>query len=159
MHLSWSTIMLPVLRHPQLTVAAALGVYVTGVTWFARQEAAQSQKAQLVGAAGVINLGLVALAAMVYGVPGLGPPWGQANAGGVLIGFAVIALVLNRRLAAAILDPVPRKIQPAVRTLLLTLIVLDATLVFYHTASPGYALLTVALIVPALWLGRWLYVT
>jgi 4-hydroxybenzoate polyprenyltransferase len=162
-HLTWGDVRLPpVFARPQLLVAAALGIYVTGVTWFARQEAQLSSRRQLFGATTVINLGLGGLAVLMTGMPGLLLRWnppGRTDANGVLMALAVIALILNRRLWAAIIDPVPGKVQPAVKTLLLSIIVLDAMLVFFHTNSPGYACITAALILPALVLGRWVVVT
>ena len=152
----------PVFARPQLLVAVALGIYVAGVTWFARQEAKLSSRLQLFGATAVINLGLGGLALLMTGMPGLLLRWnppGRTDVGSVLMALAVVALILNRRLWAAILDPVPGKVQPAVKTLLLSIIVLDAMLVFFHTNSPGYACMTAALILPALVLGRWVFMT
>ncbi len=160
MYLSWSRVDLPVLGNPQTYVAAALGTYIAGVTWFARQEAGISSRFQLMGALGIINLGLGGLMAYIAGIPGLLPAWpGRATAGPVIITLGVIVLVLNRRLVIALLDPVPKKVQPAVKTLLLSLIVLDATLIFYHTNNPAFAVGTAALLFPALLLGRWVFVT
>src|SRR5690606_14508431 len=109
---------------PQLMVAAGLGIYVTGVTWFAWREAERNTRGPLVGAMVVINLGLSVLAGFVAN-------WqpGSVNRGMALMVLLVVALVLNRRLASVLFDPVPERIQPAIRTLLLTLVVLDATLV------------------------------
>ena len=47
---------------PQLFVALAMGTYVGGVTWFARQEAAQSSRSQLTAAAAVCHVAIVGLA-------------------------------------------------------------------------------------------------
>lgn len=161
MNLAWGDLRLPpVLARPQLPAAIALGIYVIGVTWFARQEAQRSSRIQLGGATAVINLGLGSLALLITGVPGLLRPWlGLAESQGVLFALLVIALILNRRLIVAIVNPVPEKVQPAVKTLLLSIIFLDAILVFFHTNSPGHATMTAALILPALVLGRWVFVT
>lgn len=151
-----------VLARPQVPVAIAMGIYVAGVTWFARQEEKESSRGHLVGATSVINLGLLALALRITGVPGLFlariPP-GDTNRYGVLLTLAVIALILNRRLVGAILNPIPGKVQPAVKTLLLSIIFIDATLIFYQTNNAETAMMTAALIVPALLLGRWVFVT
>jgi 4-hydroxybenzoate polyprenyltransferase len=160
---AWGDVRLPpVFAQPQLPVAVALGVYVAGVTWFARQEVQVSSRRQLIGATTVINLGLAGLAVLITGIcePFVrwNPPGGTVR-DGVLMALAMIALIMNRRLWAAIFDPVPGKVQPAVKTLLLSIIVLDAMLVFYHTSSPGYACMTAALIFPAMVLGRWVFIT
>jgi 4-hydroxybenzoate polyprenyltransferase len=162
-HFEWGDVRLPpVFAQPQLPVAVSLGIYVAGVTWFARQEAQVSSRRQLIGATAIINLGLAGLAVLITGI--LGPflrwnPPGETQSSGVLMALAMIALIMNRRLWAAIFDPVPGKVQPAVKTLLLSIIVLDAMLVFYHTNSPEYACMTAALIFPAMVLGRWVFIT
>ena len=161
LHVSLTDVRIAVLARPQLPVAACLGVYVVGVTWFARREAGISSRKQLAGAAAVINLGLGGLIVfLITGFPGLLRPWpGEANALGVLLAMVIIALILNRRLIAAMFDPVPQKVQPAVKTLLMSIIVLDAIIVFYHTNSPAHAIATALLIIPAVVLGRWVFVT
>lgn len=162
MDLTWGALRLPpVLARPQLPAAIALGIYVVGVTWFARQEARRSSRLQLGGATTVINLGLGTLAVLITGLPGVLLPWPGLvdDPRGVLFALLVIALILNRRLIVAIVNPVPERVQPAVKTLLLSIIFLDAILIFFHTNSPGYATMTAALILPALILGRWVFVT
>jgi 4-hydroxybenzoate polyprenyltransferase len=163
MHLSWTDVRLPpVLAKPQLPVAACLGVFVAGVTWFARREAQESSRAHLAGATAVVNLGLGGLIVLLIGLPGLLLPWlspGETDGRGIVMAIVIIALILNRRLIAAIFDPVPQKVQPAVKTLLLSIIVLDAILVFFHTNSPQHAIATALLVIPAIVLGRWIFVT
>ncbi|GIT29427.1 MAG: hypothetical protein Ct9H300mP1_14730 [Planctomycetaceae bacterium] len=46
---------------PPLHVAAGLGIYITGVTWFARNEAGSSTRGQLTAAVLLINIGLATL--------------------------------------------------------------------------------------------------
>ncbi|MBX3440522.1 MAG: UbiA family prenyltransferase, partial [Planctomycetaceae bacterium] len=50
---------------PQIWIAAGMGVYIVGVTWFARTEAERSRRGPLALAAVVINLGLMILMAWV----------------------------------------------------------------------------------------------
>ena len=66
---------------------------------------------------------------------------------------------INRRLVAAVSDPVPKTVQSAVRTMILSLIVLDAAIVLIATRDPVLAIATVALLLPAALLGRWVFVT
>lgn len=142
---------------PQVYIAAALGTYIVGVTWFARQEATRSERRSLVGAMGIVNLGLAGLVALVIGTGGgLG---GRVEPMSALFPLAVIILVINRRLAAALADPSPERVQASVRTLLLSLVMLDAVLVFVATGEPVYAIATAALLVPAIVLGRWVFIT
>lgn len=142
------------LTTPLVMVPVGLGIYITGVTWFARTEARISSRGQLIGAMLVVNLGLATLIGWVMNWPG-------ANRTAVLLALAIIVLTINRRLAAAVAQPVPERVQPAIRTMLLSIIVLDATLIA-HRLGPdgaGYAIATVLLLIPAMFLGRWIRMT
>jgi 4-hydroxybenzoate polyprenyltransferase len=139
---------------PQLHVAAGLGIYIAGVTWFARNEAGQSNRAQLAGAIGVVNLGIVLLIAFVlHWRDELGRSWNAALA------LGIIGVIINRRLLAALSDPIPAKVQMGVRTMLMSLVMLDATLVFFVQEDRTYAFAVVALLIPAQILARFLAVT
>ncbi len=139
---------------PQLHVAAGLGVYIAGVTWFARNEAGTSSKAHLAAAMGTVNLGFALLVAFVMNWPRA--PERQTQAA---LALGMIALIINRRLFTALFDPVPGKVQPAVRTMLLSLIMLDASLVFYVQENQAYAIFVALLLIPATLLGRFLAIT
>jgi 4-hydroxybenzoate polyprenyltransferase len=142
--------------HPQLHVALALGIYITGVTWFARKEAGISSRWQLGGALAVINFGLILLAAFAlhWHDPSMVP-----RSWNTLLLLAATGVILNRRLANTIFDPVPAKVQASVRTLLMSLVMLDASMVFFVNENRMYALAVVLLLVPAQALARFLAVT
>lgn len=139
---------------PQLPVAAGLGIYVAGITWFARREAQSGRRLELSAAAVVLNLGLAVLAAFVLYWPGE-----EARVSVTLFVLGVVALTINRRLFAALVNPTPARVQTAVSLALLSLIVIDAILALFATGQPGYSFAIVALIVPAAVLARWIPVT
>jgi hypothetical protein len=62
---SYQWAFLPFAR-PQIVVAIALGVYIIGVTWFARTEARVSSRWQLACALSVVNLGFVILGVFMW---------------------------------------------------------------------------------------------
>ncbi len=139
---------------PQLAVAGGLGVYIVGVTWFARHEAGNSRREQLIGALLTVNVGLVILISFVLHWPDpLQRSWNTALA----LGF--IGVIINRRLIVAIADPVPGKVQAAIRTMLLSLVMLDASLVFFVQPDRNDAILVALLLIPATLLGRLLAIT
>jgi 4-hydroxybenzoate polyprenyltransferase len=140
---------------PQTLVAAALGVYVAGITWFARTEAAASKRTHLAAGAVLANVGLVALLGIVFTYPWRGGP-NLAVIAGVL---GAIMLLIDVRLLAAIANPAPRKVQTGVKTMIFALVLLDAAMVLAQTWRPGYAALTAALIIPGMVIGRWMSVT
>jgi 4-hydroxybenzoate polyprenyltransferase len=138
---------------PQICVAAGLGIYITGVTWFGRTEAKQSNRYQLAGAMTVINLGLAAIAVFVA-------YWeSERDSINVLMILAVIILTINIRLTNALMNPQPQPVQAAIKMMLYSLVMLDATLVLFYTGHMTYAVLTAGLVLPAMFLGRWIFVT
>lgn len=146
---------------PTFYVALGLGVYIAGLTWFARHEAETSSRSQLIPAAAVINAGLLWLLLLAMNVElgwssGLdsAAPWQR-----VVFAWALVVLVINRGLFAAIAHPAPQLVQRGVKTMLQWYIVLGAVLIYAATGEPAYALLTAFLLLPALLLGRWVYVT
>jgi len=138
---------------PQTFAAAAMGTYVAGVTLFARNEAGTSRRIDLWGGIVVINVGLALAAAFVSLVDG------AARDRTALVAVLVIVAVINRRLAFALQRPEPRLVQTAVRTMLLSLVTLDAAMIFHLTASPGTTFAVLLLLVPARMLGRWINTT
>jgi hypothetical protein len=147
-------------------LALVVGIYIAGVTWFARREAQVSQPTALAGAAAVI-LGslLLAVALPVLAAPGdladdpdqtlpLAVLWGRRLFPYLLLLFAAY---LGPALLHAIRRPQPLYVQAAVRRAILGLIPLDAILA---TGLAGLAgLLLLGLLVPTWYLGRRLYST
>ncbi len=152
-------------QFPQWWVAASLGVYIVGVTWFARTEAVASKRLMLVWGAVVINLGLVGLAIWISGET---TRFGFFAGGGgvrdpkmVLLVLGMIALTINRRILLALQFPEPQYVQAGVRMMLLSVIMLDATCIYFKLGDPGmnYAAATACLVIPSLILGKWMSMT
>lgn len=133
---------------PQMHVAIGLGIYVCGLTWFARQEAKTSARGLLIAASFVINAGLATLFSFVL----YAPENGQEET--ALFVLAVISITIIRRLLRAISQPEPTRVQTAIKTMLLSLIMLDATLVLFATGTPILAIAVALLMVPAFLLAR-----
>jgi 4-hydroxybenzoate polyprenyltransferase len=142
---------------PYLVVAGGVGLYITGVTIFARTEARASARAQL--ALGVIVL--LAGIALVASLPAwvTGGEWPPFRVpGGWYVFWALLALSLGYRFARAIVDPAPPLVQTAVRTGIFSLVVIDAAAcVAVHDIA--WAIVILLLLVPTLTLGRWIYST
>ena len=77
----------------------------------------------------------------------------------VLLLMALIVVSINRKLIAAIRDPRPERVQSGVGILLLSLIMIDATLALAASGRTTPALLIISLIIPALVLRRWIRLT
>lgn len=127
-----------------VTAAASLGIYVAGVTLFARQEAVRSRAGSLISGVVILLCG-IALDAWLIGKSGAN----ESTISGGRIALLLLGLNLLLRAAAAIRKPVPRRIQKTVGLMLMGIIFLDAILVFALTGDPKLGLLIVILVVPA----------
>jgi 4-hydroxybenzoate polyprenyltransferase len=136
-------------------VAGAIGVYVAGITLFARTEARRSGRLQLATATVVMVLGILMLAALPRFSHRLIP-----EIHGLLVGiqrwYVLIALmgaVVLRRFLHAIADPTPRRVQLAVSQGIISIVMLDAV-ACYSVRGVFWATLIVLLIFPAAFLRR-----
>jgi 4-hydroxybenzoate polyprenyltransferase len=139
-----------------LLPAAGIGTYIVGVTWFARSEATRSQAIQLTLALVVMVAGIV-----ILGLSGgyIDAPNGAALKPQLLWALLLLlSLPVVRRCGAAIMNPSPQLVQAAVKRSILSLIFLDAAMALV-AAPPLYAICILALLVPTLLLGRWVYST
>lgn len=141
----------------QLIAAGGIGLYIIGVTWFARTEATVSQRAPLILAVAVMAGGIVLLSmfpnyARNYGKVQLSVPmlWP--------ILLSALFLPIVRRASAAVIQPEPQRVQGTVRLCIQSLILLDAA-VAVSVNSPLWGLGIVALLGPMLLLGRRVYST
>jgi 4-hydroxybenzoate polyprenyltransferase len=133
-------------------LAAVVGLYIVGVTWFARTEARLSKQSTLAGAA------LVMLAALLLALPlplWLQPPETSSPLFPYLL--AGLGLFVGIPAGEAVARPAPAPVQAAVKRAVMGLVVLDAALATALAGAQGLAILL--LLVPALYLGRWLYST
>ena len=144
----------------QIVVAASFGVYIAGVTWFARDEAGTSHRPLMLGGLVVIITGLSLLAIFPqYGqfaeerVLVLRPDWVWPLLV-LLLGFTIV-----RRCLVAIASLEPNSIQTAVKQSILSLIVLDAAVCLAVRSPVWWAIGILLLLVPTLALGRFFYST
>jgi 4-hydroxybenzoate polyprenyltransferase len=135
----------------RLHLAGVVGVYIVGVTWFARTEEGKSNRRQLLAAAGVIALSLALALILRAKLP--------SGSGTVLFPYllVVFGFLIGRPVARAVSSPGPREVQSAVKRCVLGLVVLDAVLAAAFVGLPG--LLILLLLPPALVIGKWVYST
>lgn len=139
--------------NPQITCAIGLGIYIIGVTWFARTEAKQSSRGQLIGAVAVILFGIGVLIRLVnYRLAEVEPFV-------IYLMLGMVATNLTLRAGYAITDPTPQRVQPMIKLMLLSYVMLCATLVYWHTGNSQLALGTACLVVPAVVLGKFIPMT
>ena len=135
----------------QPDLAGVIGIYIVGVTWFARTEEGRSDRRQLLASALVIALSLV-LALVLKAKLAL-------DTGTVLFPYLLVlfGFLVGRPVARAISSPGPREVQSAVKRCVLGLVMLDAVLATAFVGLVG--LLIVLLLPPALVIGKWVYST
>ena len=142
-------------------VAAALALFVTGITWISRSETETGRiKGVFAGLAlqDFAFLGLIAAAVQPRSFPnpdGARPPILPLE--GLLV-LLIVAWIVNLAGARALREPVPAALQRAVKTGVLSLVWLNVGVVA-AVRGPAPALAVAALWVPAFVLGRWLYST
>lgn len=139
---------------PHFLIGGAMTIYVMGITWFARTEAEQSRRGQLLLAALVILAGVLLLEPL--------PRWSddtvvllQLEPSRWTLLLTALGALIGFRLIRAIAEPSPRLVQAAVRHCILSLIVLNAAICFV-TQGLGPAAMIVLLLVPATVTGRWI---
>jgi 4-hydroxybenzoate polyprenyltransferase len=134
-------------------VAGVVGVYIVGVTWFARTEAGPSKRRHLLAAAGVIAAALVLALTLRARLPESTGP------GAFLFPYLLVAFgfYIGRPVARAVRAPGPKEVQAAVKRCVLGLVALDAVVATAFVGAPG--LLILLLLPPALAVGKWVYST
>jgi len=134
-------------------LAAVVGVYIVGVTWFARKEAQTSTQVGLAGGCALMLTGLIlALPARV--LADTQPVQAPSLYLYLLVG---LAFWVGMPVYQAVLRPSPQLVQAAVKRAILGLIVLDVALATALAGIVGLGI--VMLLIPSLYLGRWLYST
>ncbi len=138
-----------------LVAAAGIGVYIAGVTWFARTEAVTSRRSTLALATAVIAAGLGMLGWLYRVLPPHIPTMDEKY-WFILVGL--LAFTIVRRCSTAVANPTPHRVQLAVKNAIWSLIVLDAAVVLL-VCPAMWALVVLALVIPTVLLGTWIEAT
>ncbi|MGE0610099.1 MAG: UbiA family prenyltransferase, partial [Pirellulales bacterium] len=104
---------------PHYLIAAGIGTYIVGVTWFARTEAQTSNRWQLLASTVVMGLGIACLAyypQMADELPDVSNPARFAPPGRWPYLCGMIGLVIGSRCVRAIANPTPQSVQMAVKS-------------------------------------------
>jgi len=138
-------------------LAAGVGVYIAGVTLFARTEARTSGRGQLTAGLLIFLAGMGLLASL--------PRWASGQEWPPIVPperwdlfWLALAAVIGWRAVRAVIEPIPANVQAAVRNCIFSLIILDAAAVL-AVQDRFWALVILALLIPTMTLGRWLYAT
>ncbi|MBI2823235.1 MAG: UbiA family prenyltransferase [Planctomycetia bacterium] len=144
-------------------VAGGVGLYVVGVTWFARTEARESRALHLLAATAVMAAGLALLAwfpsrADARLDPVSAPDYAVAIGARWYVLWGALGFLTLWRCVAAALNPRPLHVQMAVRQCILAIVIIDAAACF-AVRDLSWAAVILVLLAPAMFLGRWIYST
>ncbi len=144
------TIVPDVPTNPQALAPVVLFVYIAAVTAFGRHEASRSSRRRLLVGTGGIAAAMVMLGVFVV--------WNASDDRATLVLWLATAFHFFRTALRTVRDPSPRRVQYAMKTYILGIIAIDAV---FATAAAGWVAgaIVLALLVPALILGRRLYST
>lgn len=148
--------------HPvHYAVAGGIGVYIVGVTWFARREAIVGRRVELALSVVVMFCGLALLAWFPSladdALPEVSQPAYTTPDRWRLL-MALLGSVIAWRVVGAVVDPRPELVQFAVRQCIISLVILDASACFFVRGMPA-AMIILALLAPLLILQQWFYST
>jgi 4-hydroxybenzoate polyprenyltransferase len=135
-------------------VAGAVGLYIVGLTWFSRQEADRSRRAALGLATAVMLAGVALLSLLPLATDDVIPLLSLEPSRWVILMLMLGAIILVRCIWA-VSEPTPGRVQMAVKQGLLSLVVLDAAAALAVEGLPG-AILVLAFLLPAVFLGTWI---
>lgn len=134
-----------------LYFAAAIGVYIVGVTVFARSEEERSSNSAQLSFGLILQIaGLIIIALLPRWFRRTETPWVLHPSQGYPLLIGLIGMTVGNRAVQAISHPVSRKVQLAVKHALLTLILIDAAVVLMWL-GPWYGCAVVALLLPAMY--------
>ena len=138
-------------------VAGGIVVYVMGVTWFARHETEPSSRVQLSLSTLVMAVGISLLAWF--------PHWSDRTIPHVqndprhwYLLTGLLGLLIVWRCFWAVIEPVPARVRMAVAQCVLSIVMLDAV-ACYAIRGVFWAALILLLLLPAMFLGRWIEAT
>ena len=141
-------------------VAGGIGVYVAGVTWFARRESQREQPAAT-GAghagdgAGHRHAGLVS---QLVGPDSSSGDRSSATRTRWYLLTGVLGMLIVWRCLWAVIEPVPARVRMAVAQCVLSIVMLDAV-ACYAIRGVFWASMILLLLLPAMFLGRWIETT
>jgi 4-hydroxybenzoate polyprenyltransferase len=140
-----------------LMVAGGIGLYISGVTWFARTEAKTSSRGLLIWGTALMGAGIGMLALFPI-VQETGIDYRLDEKFVWPLVLFMLTFTILRRCILAIVNPQPKRVQAAVKQCIFSLIVLDAAVCLF-VADWFWAVAVLALLAPMLLLGRWVYST
>jgi 4-hydroxybenzoate polyprenyltransferase len=141
-------------RPEHFLIAGGIGVYVAGITWLARNETGRCDRRQILAATSVMAVGIALLAWLPRWLPPGNPS--QVDPSSWCLFMVLLGAMILWRSVFAATEPAPRHVRTAVTQTILSIIMLDAAVCSAVRGPWPWAAVLLALLVPAMFLGRWL---
>jgi 4-hydroxybenzoate polyprenyltransferase len=138
-------------------VAGAIGLYIAGITWFAKTENVRSSRLHLALSTIVMMSGIALLSSLPYWTERINPLL-QAEPQRWWLLMLILGMLIGWRCLRAVIAPSPAQVQAAVAQSILSLIILDAVACF-AIRGVFWAAMILLLLVPAMFFGKWFELT
>jgi 4-hydroxybenzoate polyprenyltransferase len=138
-------------------VAGAIGLYITGITWFARTENTRSARLHLALSTIVMMLGIALLSSLPHWSERINPLLQEEPQRWWLL-MLILGMLIGWRCVRAVIEPSPAQVQAAVAQSILSLIILDAA-ACYAVCGVFWAAMILLLLLPAMFFGKWIELT
>jgi 4-hydroxybenzoate polyprenyltransferase len=139
-------------------LSGGIGIYIAGITWFARTEAQEASHRGMLVFALVHMVAGIALVMTFPDMSGDDRKWYLPSTTHFFLLIMILAIPVVRRAAIAIGSPTPERVQQTIKQGIFSLIVFDAGIAMMVTPI-YYSLAILFLLVPTLTLGKWIYAT
>ncbi len=138
-------------------VAGAIGLYIAGITGFAKTENIRSSRLHLALSAVIMMSGIALLGSLPYWTERINPLL-QVEPQRWWLLILILGMLIGWRCLRAIIAPSPAQVQAAVAQSILSLIILDAVACF-AIRGVFWSAMILLLLVPAMFFGKWIELT
>jgi 4-hydroxybenzoate polyprenyltransferase len=138
-------------------VAGAIGLYIAGITWFAKTENVRSSRLHLALSTILMMSGIALLSSLPHWSDRINPLIVVEPQRWWLL-MLILGMLIGWRCLRAVIAPSPAQVQAAVAQSILSLIILDAAACF-AIRGVFWAAMILLLLLPAMFFGKWFELT
>jgi 4-hydroxybenzoate polyprenyltransferase len=138
-------------------VAGAIGLYIAGITWFAKTENIRSSRLHLALSTIVMMLAIALLSSLPHWSDRITPLIVEEPQRWWLL-MLILGMLIGWRCLRAVIVPSPAQVRAAVAQSILSLIIFDAAACF-AIRGVFWAALILLLLLPAMFFGKWFELT
>ena len=134
-------------------IALSLGIFISGLTWFARREAQGGNRISLSSATALMLVGIIGFIAVTVAIDIVATQAAKYRYSAMVL---LVAFPIMLRTVQAIIHPMAPNIGVAISTTLRSLILFDAAFAYlFSQCQVMYPIIILLLLIPSLVLSRW----